>query len=148
MTEMRFSAKVTEDCKLSLEAPAVWAAALSDLRGQPVIVTLEKPKKRRSNSQNAYWYGVVVPFFLELWSRARRYPHGLRPYTKDQVHEVLVEALAGCEDGPLPGTRIRLRTRDMDTATFAKLVDRARELAMHDYGAPLPAPGEKWEDVA
>jgi hypothetical protein len=35
----------------------------------------------------------------------------------------------------------------MDSATFAKLVDAARELALHSYGIVIPAPGERWEDV-
>lgn len=146
--EIRLTATVNERGRLVPDASSMWAASIREFAGKRVVVTIETEKTRRSSSQNAYWWAVVVPFFQEIWSRARRGPHNLPPYTKDQVHEVLVEALAGFEDGPLPGTRVRVSTSGMDSATFARLVDRARELAMHDYQSSLPAPGEQYEVMA
>ena len=146
MAELRFAATVSAECKLVPEAPATWAASLSELRGQPVVVTITKPKKQRSLQANRYYFGCVVPVFQEIWSLGRtRANPGAPPYDRDETHEVLVQVLVGYEDGPLPGSRVRKRTSEMDTAAFARFVDAARELALLQYGCVIPAPGEQWE---
>ncbi len=144
MAELRFAAKVSAECKLVPDAPATWAASLSELRGQPVIVTIAKPKKARTLRANAFWWAVVVPVFQEVWSIGR-VRAGLPPYDRDETHDVLVQVLAGFDDGPMPGTRVRKRTSEMDSAEFAKFVESARELALTQYGMHLPQPGEHWD---
>ncbi len=141
---LRFECTVSPECKLVPRAPATWLASLSELRGQPVIVSIAKPRQQRSLQANRYYFGCVVPIFQEVWSLART-KAGLPPYSREETHEVLVQVLVGCEDGPLPGTRVRKRTSEMDTAAFAKFVDAARELAMQQYGCVIPAPGESFE---
>jgi hypothetical protein len=141
---LRFECTVSPECKLVPRAPATWLASLSELRGQPVIVSIAKPKKLRSLRANAYWHACITPIFQEIWSLGRT-KQGLPPYDRDETHEVLVQVLAGYEDGPLPGTRVRARTSEMDSVRFAKLVDDARELALHNYGVTIPAPGETFE---
>ncbi len=145
MSELQFHATVSPDCKLVQEDRVSWMAALSTLRGERLIVTLEKPKKTRSARANRYWWSCVVPIFQEVWSIGR-VQAGLPPYDRDQTHDVLVQVLGGYEDGPMPGTRVRKPTSQMSSAEFAKLVDDARELALHQYGMAIPAPGEKWSD--
>ena len=119
-----------------------WAAWLSHLRGKRVSLTLATERHVRSAQQNRYWWACVVPIFQEVWSIARTQA-GLPPYDRDETHDVLAQVLIGYEDGPLPGTRVRKRTRDMAKPDFAKLVDAARELALHQYGIVIPAPGEE-----
>jgi hypothetical protein len=144
--ERRFYASVNDESKLVLEDRIAWAASLSDLRGQRVVVTITKPKKHRSVQANKFWWSLVVPTFQEVWSNARDRA-GLPEYTKEETHDVLVQVLAGCEDGPLPGSRVRKRTSEMSTAQFSKMIDDARELALHKYGMAMPAPGESWDEV-
>lgn len=141
----RFHATVSDTGKLQPEDAAAWAGALAALRGQRVVVTVERPQSVRSKRANAYWWAVIVPFFQEVWS-AGRVAASLPPYDKEQAHEVLVQVLAGYEDGPLPGTRVRKLTRDMFTREFAQLVDGARALAREQYGSVIPLPGERWEE--
>jgi hypothetical protein len=148
MSERRFYATVSDESKLIPEDRIAWAASLSDLRGERVVITLAKPKKHRSLQSNRYWFGIVVPIFQEIWSLGRE-KLGLPPYDKDETHDVLVQVLAGFDDGPLPGSRVRKRTSEMDTAVFSKLIADARELALHNYGVFVPEPGQSWnEDVA
>lgn len=141
MNAPTFSGTVSANCVFVPDVPARWSAWLSHLRGKRVTVTLEKERSTRSTQQNRYWWSCIVPMFQEIWSLART-EAGLPPYSREQVHEVLVEALAGCEDGPLPGTRVRKRTSQMDSADFTKLVDAARALAWDNYGVSIPSPGE------
>lgn len=147
MSERRFAATVSASCALLPEDHAAWLAHLAHLRGQHVVVTVATPQSVRSRRANAYWWGVVVRFFQEVWSVGRA-AAGLPPYDRDETHEVLVQVLVGYEDGPLPGTRVRKRTSLMDKAQFAQLVDGARALALEQYGAVIPLPGEPWEEGA
>lgn len=147
MAEKRFHAVVSPACQLVPDDRPLWLAALSRLRGERVVVTVARPKTLRSLRANRYWWGVIVPFFQEVWSAAR-IEQGLPPYDKDDVHDVLVQILEGYEDGPLPGTRVRKRTSRMDKPDFAHLVDGARQLALQQYGAVIPLPGERWEETA
>jgi hypothetical protein len=88
---------------------------------------------------------MVVPTFQELWSIGRE-QIGLPGYDRDETHDVLVQILVGFEDGPIPGTRVRRRTSEMDSARFAKMIDDARELAREKYGMHIPEPGESTEE--
>ncbi len=91
----------------------------------------------RSLSANAYWWATVVPFFQDVWSAGRT-----PPYTKQQVHDVLVQVLIGCEDGPYPGSRLQKETHTMTAIEFAHLIDAAKQLAWDQYQAHIPEPGE------
>ena len=142
MSERRFFAVVSTDSKLVPREPIAWVATLADLRGQEVVVSIERARKARSTQQNKYYWSCVVPIFQEVWSIARNRA-GVEPLTKDETHEVLVQVLLGCEDGPVPGTRLRKRTSGMDTAAFSQYVDKCRELALHQYGFEIPNSGEE-----
>lgn len=147
MSEKRFPATVSSACAIVPDDRAVWLAHLTRLRGERVVVTVATPKAVRSLRANRYWRGVIVPFFRDVWSVGRT-SAGLPPYDSDETHDVLVQVLVGYEDGPMPGTRVRKRTSLMDTAQFAELVDGARAMALEQYGAVIPLPGEPWEESA
>jgi len=146
MAEIRLPATVDDIGRLMPDVPHVWAVSLRAFAGKRVSVSIQTQAHRRSTQANRYWWSCVVPVFQEVWSHGRT-ALNLPPYDKDQAHEVLVQALAGFEDGPLPGTRVRVKTSDMDAATFGKLIERARELALHDYQMFIPAPGEQYHPV-
>jgi hypothetical protein len=50
--------------------------AIKSFEGKDVLITFEKPKKKRSNDQNSYYWGVIVPItkqaikseWGEIWS--------------------------------------------------------------------------------
>ena len=149
MPEIKLTATVDPSGKLVPDAPTVWLASLRELAGKRVRVAISTERKMKTTGQLAYWRGVIVPFFVDLWSQQRRYPNGLPPYDPEQVHEILVKHIIGYEEenGPL-GEPVRKKTRNSDTAEMARLIDGARELAMHDYQSDLPAPGEQWDVVA
>lgn len=53
--------------------------AIKSFEGKEVLITLEKVTKQRSNSQNAYYWGVLIPILLncikeswgEIWSKEK-----------------------------------------------------------------------------
>ena len=119
-----------------------WTIWLREHEGRRVVITADTERMRTSGRARRYYFGVVVREFRDLWSQAR-VALRLPPYTKDEVHSVLVQVLVGSEPGPLPGSVLAVRTRDMDSKRFAQLVDDARHLALHDYGVLIPEPGEQ-----
>lgn len=148
MASLHQNATVDSSGRLVPDSPGAWAAQLHELKGKRVTVTVETEKKAKTLRQLGYWRGVVVPFFVELWSRQRRYPHGLPPYDPEQIHDLLVKHCIGYEeeDGPL-GEPVRKKTRNSDTAEMTTLIDKARQLAWDEYQVNLPAPNEPWDSI-
>ena len=138
---MRYEALVEKDGKLSFTDPARFKAGLSRLTGKRVYVSLETERVLRSTVQNRYWFGVIVETFKELWSKGR-IAAGLPSYTKEQTHDVLVQVLLGTEEGPILGSRVSVPTRKLSTAEFSTLIEKARHMALQDYGMNIPEPGE------
>lgn len=146
MADFKQRGTVNEAGKFVPEAPAVWQASIREFAGKRVVVTIETEKSRRSTQANRYYWSCVVPVFQEVWSIARS-KAGVEPLTKDETHEVLVQVLLGCEDGPLPGSRIRKRTSELDSKQFAAYVERCRALAQEQYGMWVPEAGEEVDTV-
>jgi aromatic ring-opening dioxygenase LigB subunit len=38
---------------------------IKNLEGKDIIITIEKKRKKRSNPQNAYYFGVVIPLMKQ-----------------------------------------------------------------------------------
>lgn len=57
--------------------------AYKSFEGKRIEVTIQRAKKKRSNSQNRYYWGVIVPLFQqgikecfgELWSSEKTHEH-------------------------------------------------------------------------
>lgn len=137
MSEIRLGATVTEKGGLKPDAPTIWAALLSKLAGKRVVVTIQPEATRRSSQANARYWSCIVPVFQQIWSEAR-VKAGLPGYTREEVHEVLVQVLVGCEDGPLPGSRVRVRTSTMSKEQFQAFTKAAEDLLWQQYRVPVP----------
>ena len=137
---MRFRCTVSQIGTLNILESEAWRAELRKHAGKEVWLEIKSEKEQRSSQANKYWWGVIVQFYQDVWSLNR--PATL---TKDQAHDVLVRVLYGTEPGPM-GQTIRRETKGMDTKEFAEMVDKARALALQQYGSHVPGPGEHWED--
>jgi hypothetical protein len=141
---IRQHATITEDHRLRLDDNIRWKAQLAGVKPGRVVVTVQSDKAVHSERQRGYHWGVVVPFFQELWSVPRA-AAGLEPYSKDETHYALVLILRGSVDGPL-GSKLPVPTRTMTTEEYSALDKDSRELAWTQYQSRLPEPGEPWED--
>ena len=60
--------------------------AIKSFEGKELVITFDKPKKRRSNNQNSYYWGVLVPItqsaISDAWGEV---------WSKDKTHEYLKE---------------------------------------------------------
>ncbi len=138
---MRFEAVVEKGGTLIFTNPALFRRGLARLAGKRVYLSVETERALRSTVQNRYWFGVIVETFRDMWSKGRKEAR-LPPYTKEQVHDVLVQVLLGTEEGPVLGSRVSVPTRTLNTAEFSALIEKARSMAAHDYGMNIPEPGD------
>lgn len=112
------------------------AFVLAALPGKRIKVTVEEAKKRRSDEQNKYLWGVVYPTILQSGQ--------LDGWTAEDVHEYLLGEIYGWET--LAGFgRKRLRpirrSSRMNTVEFAEYVAQIQQ-RMAALGIYVPDPNE------
>ena len=113
--------------------------------GERLLITIEKPKKKRSNEQNAYWWGVMVP----IWQNALKAAGMSR--SKEDTH-VLIGDLIRQKYGHSPlhveieiDGKIyeeRRGTSSLTTSEFNELMSYAQDFAMEVFGVNVPSPNE------
>lgn len=75
---------VVKNGKLELQNAKKFASELKIFEGDNVSLTLEKKKRKRSNQQSRYYWGVVIPS-VKYAMEAK----GFFVQSKEQVHELL-----------------------------------------------------------
>ena len=97
-------------------------------------VTVKRHRKKRSNPQNAYHWGVIIKIICD--------DTGNIP---NDVHEVLLGDHVGWETYEVLGTtkkRPSRRSHEMSTEDFEKFNEYCRSFAASEYGMVIPLPGE------
>lgn len=134
-----FSGQVSDRGQLLLDDPAlVLARLLRMFKGKRVDVVVTREKKQRSDSQNKYYWSMVVPIFSEITG-----------YEKDEAHDVL-KAMFLRREVALPNGRtveVVGSSADLDTKAFHEYVERCRRF-MAEQGWNVPSPGEAVEVTA
>jgi hypothetical protein len=133
--EVVFSAVVDQEARLVIDNAAGWRAMLAKLKGQRLSVTLSRVFSRRSNAQNKWYWGCIIPI-LSDWTG----------YEKDEMHEAL-KRLFLTEERELPsGVAIQFvpSTASLDTKAFSDYADRCCRWAS-EQGVPIPKPGDSME---
>jgi len=98
-----------EDGKLKLVQQDLFRKYLYSLRGE-VEVIVRKWKKRRSDNQNKYYWGVVIPILCETLG-----------YSNDEIHEALKwKFLRNKEREKLPTVK---STTGLSTIEFKNYID-------------------------
>lgn len=98
-----------------------------------VTVTVKVQRQRRSNAQNRFWHGVVIPAFAEHCG-----------YSFDEMKDALAlrllpKEIADVRTGEVitvPG-----HTSELNTKQFNELIERAQQLGA-EMGIYIPDPGE------
>lgn len=130
-----FAAEVTTDGRLQIKEPATWRALLARLakrKRRGVTVVLSPERRQRTNQQNRWYWGVVVPALSE-WSG----------YERDEMHELLGRMFLAIERALPNGAVIASRrsTADLSTEEFSEYCERVRRFAAEN-GLYIPGPNE------
>ena len=116
------------------------AAAIRSLEGKRVVVTIREQKRKRSNNQNSYYFGVVVAAVNQLFRE-----HGNMVDAHD-THEFLklrvgkLSQIFVTPDGEV--IKSLGSTTKLSTMEFEAYLDRIRAWAS-EFGLIIPLPNEE-----
>jgi hypothetical protein len=101
------------------------------LEGQDIEVIIRKRRTIRSNSQNAYYFSVVVPIISDILG-----------YTSDETHEILKQMFFSKE--VMAGTKsVRIATTTKSTTVqWEEKMSAIRAWASAEFKAFIPLPNE------
>lgn len=141
MNYLRYIGSVV-DGQLKIVNRAQFDADLSGFEGSRVIITLRKYRKTRSNKQNAYYFGCVIPYVIDGIA-AIGTPRSL--LSAENVHEMLKAKFLGediaNEDGEF--IRINRSTADLTTTEFMEYIADIQQFAAEFLHVTIPDPGEQ-----
>lgn len=102
------------------------------------VVTVKKLRDKRSDRQNRFWHGVVVPLFSEHCG-----------YDFDDMKDALALELLPRELVDMKTGEVRIvpgHTSELDTKAFNDLIERAQRLGA-SMGIVIPDPNEAGYDT-
>ncbi len=112
---------------------------MQEQEGKRVLVTIETEKKNRSNEQNRFYYGVILPLIVSMFRDAGN------TVSKDDVHEFLklhvgklVKDIHDPDGESLPISR---SSADLTTKEWEDWLTNIRVWAAH-FGVQVPLPNE------
>jgi hypothetical protein len=116
--------------------------AIKSFNGKEVVVSFEKPKKKRSNNQNSFYWGCVIPLIQ----------NGIKDATGefrsvDNIHyNILLPLFAPLRElinintGEI--TQERLTSSDMTTTQFCEFIMELQKWAKEFLDIDIPNPNE------
>lgn len=116
--------------------------ALREYEGKEITITIQRKKKTRSNQQNAYYWGAVLPIVKRAMRDAG---HTL---TQEDCHlmlraKFLTKALPLGDDGEFID-HIR-STTELSTVDFLEYIEDIRMWCAEYLGVDIPEPNEQTE---
>ena len=141
MRKIKIISKV-EDGKLVLNREQI-GTAIASFEGKRIYVTIEQEKEKRTNSQNAYWWAVVVPIFQQGLHDA-----GMTR-TKEQTHELIGDLIkqrygySPLEKEFQVNDQVyveKRRTSELTKKEFMELVAYAKEFGREVFRITVPDP--------
>ena len=115
-------------------------SAFKQFEGHDIDIAIQKAKKTRSNPQNRYYWGVIIPLIRK----------GLKDvtgevWTAEATHDILKHKFL-VDDVPLADglfvERIK-STTELDTFDFCEFSERCRAFAAEYLGVSIPEPNEQ-----
>jgi hypothetical protein len=117
--------------------------AIKSFNDKDVVITFSKPKKNRSNNQNRYYWGLVLPLIqnglLDATGELRSY---------DNIHyKILLPLFAPTNEivNKETGECIveRLTSSDLTTTQFCEYILEIQKWAAEFLGIDIPSPNEE-----
>lgn len=115
--------------------------AIRSFEGADVLITLEKPKKKRSNPQNAFYHGVIIPIVQNCLREAGYV------MTNEATHDLiklkfLKEAILTNEETGEVVERVK-STTELSTSQFMDFVAEIRQFTNEYFGVDIPDPSQE-----
>ena len=125
---MQFTGKINSEGKIILNDAQKFERFRLSLKGKAISLKLEELKKKRTNSQNAYYWGIVLPISANFFG-----------YNIDEMHEAWkIKFLKTHLECPLPTL---ISTTELSTTEFKQFINRIQILCS-EMGCYIPDPDE------
>ena len=117
--------------------------AIQSFNGKEVVITFSKPKKQRSNNQNAYYWSIVLPLvqkgLLDATGELR---------SNDNIHyKILLPLFAPTNEivNTDTGESLleRLTSSEMTTTQFCEYIMEVQKWGAEFLGIDIPSPNEE-----
>lgn len=118
-------------------------AALNQWRinnaGKDIVLSLKIKRKTRSNPQNAYYWGVVVPLITEAFNKFGN------DFKEEETHEFLKAKFNARQLEVIDGHHIDVpqSTSKLDTKEFMTYIEQIQQFASMLLGIYIPSPNEQ-----
>lgn len=128
---------VVENGHLSSGLRVQIADTMRRMEGKRLAISIKEIKRRRSNNQNRYYWGVVIPIVTNMFLDAGNHTD------ENEVHEFLKEHVGGlksvlCDPSGVRHTVVKSSAR-INTMDFEIYMEKVRALAAgFDIQIPLP----------
>lgn len=114
--------------------------AICAFENKEIVIRIEKKKKKRSNPQNRFYYGVVIPLMQQSLKESGTL------MTSNDVHELLKlrflkETILVNEETGQIVERIK-STTELTTSQFMDYISEITLFAAEYFGVEIPAPNE------
>jgi len=121
--------------------------AINSFNGQEVVVTFEKAKKKRSNPQNQYYWGVCIPLIQNGLKEATG-----EFRTVENIHyKILLPLFAPTNEivNTDTGESLceKLSSSEMTTTQFCEYIMEIQKWAIEFLGIDIPSPNEHIEII-
>lgn len=117
------------------------ADAIKSFSGKEIEIIIKRKYKQRSTVQNAFYWGITLPFFQNLFREAWG---EIRPI--EEIHEIL-KATCNYIEIPNPATgevqRIPKSTTELTTSGWMDFELQMDQFARDFFNATLPRPNEQ-----
>jgi hypothetical protein len=115
--------------------------AIKSFENSDVILTLEKPKKKRSNNQNSFYWGVLIPLMQsgakdlwgEVWSIDKAHKHLSNKFV---FHESINEKTGEVTQTPKS-------TTELTTTGWEVFMTEIRIYLLEDFDINAPEPNQE-----
>jgi hypothetical protein len=103
------------------------------------VITIKSKQKSRSNKQNRYYFGVVLPLIVRGLRNA-----GFEVYSKEGAHDIVKVMFLKTEIENDSGEFITAfkSTKDMNTKDFKEFIDNLQYWASEYLNEYIPSPNE------
>ncbi len=118
-----------EKGKLSLDSPGAFQATVARLEGKQIALRLTKHHHSRSLSQNAYYWGVVIPLLAESCG-----------YEDEEMHDALKHRFLRDRANEKGGLVLVKSSAALNTRDFTEYIEQCRRLGA-EMGVAIPDPG-------
>jgi hypothetical protein len=114
-----------EKGKLSLDSPGAFQATVARLEGKQIALRLTK----HHHSQNAYYWGVVIPLLAESCG-----------YEDEEMHDALKHRFLRDRANEKGGLVLVKSSAALNTRDFTEYIEQCRRLGA-EMGVAIPDPG-------